>query len=85
MDRTKYAEVMLVLQKKEEQRIKSLTSNKGKGKIAIGIEDFTLKTMLGKGGFGKVQKHFMITAKSSHSRSYLPRGGAQVNCAQSRL
>ena len=54
MDRTKYAEVMLVLQKKEEQRIKSLTSQKGKGKNVLTIEDFTLKTMLGKGGFGKV-------------------------------
>ena len=54
MDRTKYAEVMLVLQKKEEQRIKSLTSQKGKGKNVLSIEDFTLKTMLGKGGFGKV-------------------------------
>ena len=54
MDRTKYAEVMLVLQKKEEQRIKSLTSQRGKGKNVLTIEDFTLKTMLGKGGFGKV-------------------------------
>ena len=55
VDRTKYAAVMLALQKKEEQRMQTLTMYKGKGKNALGIEDFTLKTMLGRGGFGKVQ------------------------------
>jgi len=54
VDRTKYAAVMLALQKKEEQRMQTLTMYKGKGKNALGIEDFTLKTMLGRGGFGKV-------------------------------
>ena len=54
VDRTKFAAVMLALQKKEEQRIKTLSMYKGKGKNTLGIEDFTLKTMLGRGGFGKV-------------------------------
>ena len=62
MDRTKYAEVMLALQKKEEERIKSLSIYKGgTGKNAPGIEDFTLKTMLGRGGFGKV--YISVTGK----------------------
>ena len=56
MDRTKFAAVMLALQKKEEQRIKTLSMYKGKGKNALSIEDFTLKTMLGRGGFGKVHR-----------------------------
>ena len=84
MDRTKYAAVMLALQKKEEQRMQTLTMYKGKGKNALGIEDFTLKTMLGRGGFGKVQSttgYKLILP----CRLFLPRGRAHGKCAQSRL
>ena len=49
-----YASIMLALQKKEEERIKNLSIYKGKGKDALRIGDFTLKTMLGRGGYGKV-------------------------------
>ena len=51
-----YASIMLALQKKEEERIKNLSIYKGKGKEALRIEDFTLKTMLGRGGYGKVKQ-----------------------------
>ena len=52
---------MFRLQQKEQLRIKTLTANKvgsGEGQNALGIEDFTLKTLLGRGGYGKVKISF---------------------------
>ena len=64
--------------------MQTLTMYKGRGKNALGIEDFTLKTMLGRGGFGKVQSttgYKLILP----CRLFLPRGRAHGKCAQSRL
>ena len=61
VDRTQFANVMSRLQQKEQMRIKTLTANKkgsGEGQNALGIEDFTLKTLLGRGGYGKVKISF---------------------------
>ena len=54
VDTRKFTAVLDGIQRREAQRIRALATEKGRGGEGLKLEDFKLRTTIGRGGFGKV-------------------------------